>query len=256
MATTTNYGWTTPDDTALVKDGAAAIRTLGSSIDSTLKTQIDAQIPDSLLTTKGDIIAATGASTPARLGVGANDQVLIADSTTATGLKWGSAAAGGMTQLGQVVFDNTTNSIDVSSIPSTYKHLYITGTGLQNGAGQIGATYINFNNDTGSNYSYAFWRNTNLTSNGQNSRIETGDFVACSTDPTRHFGGFQMWIPNYASGDIKTMQMVYQGFPQGNGNAGSGGGTWANTTAINRVKISYAFTNNFLDGTITIYGVN
>jgi hypothetical protein len=30
MATTTNYGWTTPDDTDLVKDGAAAIRTLGS----------------------------------------------------------------------------------------------------------------------------------------------------------------------------------------------------------------------------------
>ena len=35
MATTTNYGWSTPDDTALVKDGAAAIRSLGSAIDST-----------------------------------------------------------------------------------------------------------------------------------------------------------------------------------------------------------------------------
>jgi hypothetical protein len=34
MATTTNYGWATPDDTDLVKDGAAAIRTLGSSIDT------------------------------------------------------------------------------------------------------------------------------------------------------------------------------------------------------------------------------
>lgn len=34
MATTTNFGWTTPDDTSLVKDGAAAIRTLGSSIDT------------------------------------------------------------------------------------------------------------------------------------------------------------------------------------------------------------------------------
>jgi hypothetical protein len=36
MATTTNYSWTTPDDTDLVKDGAAAIRTLGSSIDTSL----------------------------------------------------------------------------------------------------------------------------------------------------------------------------------------------------------------------------
>ena len=38
MATTTNYGWTTPDNTAYVKDGASAIRTLGSSVDTTLNT--------------------------------------------------------------------------------------------------------------------------------------------------------------------------------------------------------------------------
>jgi hypothetical protein len=36
MATTTNFGWVTPDDTSLVKDGAAAIRTLGQSIDTSM----------------------------------------------------------------------------------------------------------------------------------------------------------------------------------------------------------------------------
>lgn len=36
MATTTAFGWETPDDTDLVKDGAAAIRTLGSSIDTSM----------------------------------------------------------------------------------------------------------------------------------------------------------------------------------------------------------------------------
>jgi len=36
MATTTNFGWETPDDTDLVKDGAAAMRTLGSAIDTSL----------------------------------------------------------------------------------------------------------------------------------------------------------------------------------------------------------------------------
>ena len=40
MATTTNYGWTTPDDTALVKDGASAIRSLGSAIDTSLNTAL------------------------------------------------------------------------------------------------------------------------------------------------------------------------------------------------------------------------
>ena len=36
MATTTNFGWTTPNDTDLVKDGAGAIRTLGSAIDTSM----------------------------------------------------------------------------------------------------------------------------------------------------------------------------------------------------------------------------
>lgn len=36
MPTTSNFGWTTPADTDLVKDGAAAIRTLGNSIDTSL----------------------------------------------------------------------------------------------------------------------------------------------------------------------------------------------------------------------------
>lgn len=36
MANTSNFGWETPDDTDLVKDGALAIRTLGSAIDTSL----------------------------------------------------------------------------------------------------------------------------------------------------------------------------------------------------------------------------
>lgn len=36
MATTSNFGWSTPDDTDLVKDGALAIRTLGNNIDTSL----------------------------------------------------------------------------------------------------------------------------------------------------------------------------------------------------------------------------
>ena len=39
MATTTNFNWPTPDDTALDKNGASAIRTLGSSADSTVQDQ-------------------------------------------------------------------------------------------------------------------------------------------------------------------------------------------------------------------------
>ena len=42
----------------------------------------------STLTAKGSIYAATAGSTPANLSVGANNSVLVADSTQATGLKW------------------------------------------------------------------------------------------------------------------------------------------------------------------------
>jgi hypothetical protein len=43
---------------------------------------------DGILTTKGDIYAATAASTPARLGVGSNGDTIVADSSTSTGLRY------------------------------------------------------------------------------------------------------------------------------------------------------------------------
>ena len=49
---------------------------------------VEGGIQPTLLTTKGDLISATAASTVARLGVGANATVLTADSAEATGLKW------------------------------------------------------------------------------------------------------------------------------------------------------------------------
>ena len=70
MATTTNYGWTTPDDTALVKDGASAIRSLGTSVDTTTKNLNPS-------TTLGDIeYRSSTANTNTRLGIGSTGQVL------------------------------------------------------------------------------------------------------------------------------------------------------------------------------------
>jgi hypothetical protein len=86
MATTTNYGWDTPDDTDLVKDGAAAIRTLGSSVDTTTK----ALNPS---TTLGDIeYRSATANTNTRLGIGTNGNVL---TVSAGGVPVWSAPAGG-----------------------------------------------------------------------------------------------------------------------------------------------------------------
>jgi hypothetical protein len=107
MATTTNYSWTTPDDTALVKDGAAAIRSLGTAIDTTVFTNAGAAIAKATVDAKGDLIAGTADNTVARLAVGANDTILVADSSTATGLKWAApAGASGLTFISRTTFSN------------------------------------------------------------------------------------------------------------------------------------------------------
>ena len=104
MATTTNYGWTTPNDTDLVKDGAAAIRTLGSSVDTTTK----ALNPS---TTLGDIeYRSATANTNTRLGIGTTGQVLTVAGGVPT---W--AAAGGGGKVLQVVEGSTTTTASNST---------------------------------------------------------------------------------------------------------------------------------------------
>jgi hypothetical protein len=83
-----------------------------------------AYVPKTLTTTKGDIITATAANTPARLGVGSNDQILVADSTASTGLKWATPSGGG--KVLQVVAATTTTQ--VTNATSTMADTTLTAT--------------------------------------------------------------------------------------------------------------------------------
>ena len=88
MATTTNYSWTTPNDTDLVKDGASAIRTLGSAIDTTVygvatKSTINTQTGTTytlVLADAGKLITLNNAS-PITLTVPTNATVAFATGT-------------------------------------------------------------------------------------------------------------------------------------------------------------------------------
>ena len=178
MATSPLFGWEEPDDTDLVKDGAAAIRTLGNAIDTSMGdllggttgqvlskasnanmdftwvTSDDANaIQNAIVDAKGDLIAATAADTPARLAVGTNGQVLTADSTTATGLRW--AAPSGALNL--------------------ITRQAISGAGAYNFDNVFTSTYTNYKfrfvgNSSVSNYVFAQFRtsgSTNSTANYQ-----------------------------------------------------------------------------------------
>jgi hypothetical protein len=80
-----------------------------------------AAIQSTIVDAKGDLIAGTGSDAVARLGVGANDTVLTADSSEATGLKWAAAAGGSLTLLSTTSFSTQTTSI--TGISTAYTDL-------------------------------------------------------------------------------------------------------------------------------------
>jgi mannose-6-phosphate isomerase len=107
------------DDLELIEIQEGTYRSLGTAIDTTMATMV----PKTVVDAKGDIIAATAADTVDRLAVGANDTVLTADSSTATGLKWATPASGGMTLISTTTLSGS--SVTLSSIPTTYKNLQL-----------------------------------------------------------------------------------------------------------------------------------
>jgi hypothetical protein len=84
------------DSSGLISESAVTSTELGyvSGVTSAIQTQINASVPKSLYTTKGDLLAASAANTPTNLGVGSFGQVLTADPAQTAGLKWSSPATG------------------------------------------------------------------------------------------------------------------------------------------------------------------
>jgi hypothetical protein len=104
-----------------LSDSTSSTSTSLAATANAVKTTYDlanGAIAKSIVDAKGDLIGATAADTPARLAVGAtNGMILQVDSTTATGLKWATPAAGGkVLQVVNATFSTQTTNATLSFI--------------------------------------------------------------------------------------------------------------------------------------------
>jgi hypothetical protein len=249
MATTTNYGWTTPDDTALVKDGASAIRTLGSSVDTTTKNLNPS-------TTLGDIeYRSSTANTNTRLGIGSTGNIL----TVAGGVPTWAAPAGGaqtytLQNAGGTALTGA-STITVSGL-SNLNQIYVRVSAAS--SVNAGATMtIRFNADSGSNY---LWQGLQITQASPNT-IDNVSAIAGTTSITLAKTGTDsesrsVYGTVIMSGCNATTPKPYSasGTSSGSGTAGwIVNGSYIGTSAISSVSI-ISDTGNFDAGTIFIYG--
>lgn len=254
MPTTTNYGWTTPADTDLVKDGASAIRTLGSAIDTTVFNNASAAISKTIVDAKGDLIAATAADTIARLAVGTDGQILSADSTASTGLKWISAGAG-QTLLSTTTLSGNTN---ITSISQSYNDLLIV---VENWRLDVdGQIQFRLNNQTGSVYFNRFdqlkYDNTTAT---ESSAPATKFFLNYNSYADGGAGNYftTIYIPQYTNTNIYKIVETMSYFEDSTATGYTlerGSCAMKYTSAINEINfIQVAGTIN--GGSVKIYGV-
>ena len=239
MATTTNYSWSTPDDTALVKDGASAIRTLGSSIDTTTK----ALNPS---TTLGDIEYRSATSnTNTRLGIGTTNQVL---SVVGGGPAWATAAAGGMTSIATGSLSGS--AVAITSIPGTYKDLQLVLRNFQRSAD--GLCHVRFNGDSTARYGFTgtsgggtFGSTEGRLTEDQDSAAGNGLVIADISDYA-NATTWKMLRSRAMTNDVTTntnwTYIEYKTF-------------YNQTGAITQVNLSVP-TGTFTGGTYILYGVS
>lgn len=210
--TTTNFGWDIPQSTDLVKDGATAIAALGQDIDTafvdlkggttgqvlskasgtdldfTWVAQDDSNaIQNAIVDAKGDLIAASAADTPARLAVGANGQILTADSSQATGLKWTNASSGALTLISSQSFSAVTSKSINNCFSSTYDNYQI---------------WININSSSSTNYVYLKLRASGTDSSASYNyiRIVAYDSTVAAGSTDSSSNGYQIGTSGTDSG--------------------------------------------------------
>ena len=201
---------------------------------------------------KGDLVAGSATNDAAVLAVGANDTVLTADSTEATGLKWAAAASGGMTSLATGTLSGT--SVTLSSISGSYVNLFLVITNPFTNSGSNLTARIN--SVSSADYSGVILQTGGTatdTYSSNSSLMFTAGIFSLPTSTSNH--SYSLFIPNYATATFHN----YETFAAG------GTGTqkalfashYSNTSAaVTSIQIrTQGGTATFSGGTYTLYGV-
>jgi hypothetical protein len=202
------------------------------------------------LTTKGDLF--TFSTTDARLAVGANGTTLVADSSTATGLKWDTPASGGMTLISTTTLSGATTTI--SSIPATYNDLRLV---IRNylPADDGAPLYLRFNADDGAN---RHKENASYGSTTGGSFDSANALMAQANDNTTAQGLIVTDIFDYAN--TVTWKMFFTQSLTNNQTTATnfnnyvGRGMYNQTSAISSLLLLPG-SGNFTSGTALLYGV-
>jgi hypothetical protein len=203
------------------------------------------------LTTKGDLLGRTS-SAASRLGVGSNGTVLTADSAEATGLKWATPAAGGMTLLSTTSLSGATTTI--SSINQTYTRLVAYVFDVTNATAH-GVFRIAPNGST--NISARGGQQASGTVNTNQDTYITFTGSSMRTERSIADNAWTVTIDNYASTTAKKSWSIFGGYyAQEIGEyAGSFQHGYVNSnTAISSLVFSNSG-GNLSTGTVLLYGV-
>jgi hypothetical protein len=255
---TTNYGFIMPTATDLVTDLPADFDVFGQAVDTQMLTNANAAIAKSIVDAKGDIIAATAADTVSRLAVGANDTVLTADSTAATGLKWSApAAAGGMTVLASGSIANSATGFSITGIVGTYNNLQLVIRNSYSGS-DINSR-IRVNNDSSSIYNrnqVISYGGTITTAGGAGESSLLIDNYNSSKDPNSSVYVLNFW--DYAGNAWKsgTITTFHEDRATGTNELLNEIFGITLTSAITRIDLITGSASTFAAaGTYTLYGV-
>jgi hypothetical protein len=204
------------------------------------------------LTTKGDIIVATGSSTFVRQGVGTNGQVLTANSAQADGVEWATPSSGGMTQLGSTTTlsgASTTVSFDATG----YTNIQIVVQGMTT-TPNTDYPRMDLNGSTG-NVNVSGFVGGSVGGPGSNLYWLGGAYEM------KKDGGLNTWTVDVyqvtSTSYYKSISSISAGQDYAAADrSGVAGGEFKSTSALSSVKITCINSgNSFNGGQIRVYGV-